>query len=91
MLLPSSFFFRLACVAIGLYAILIGPWWLLLIAAFALSVCFAAYEVPLLGLLADIAWLPAYGTSIPYATLVALCMVWLLEPLRARFLTSVGV
>lgn len=91
MLSRGNVLFRVACVAIGILVIFTGPWWLLPIVGMVLSARFAAYEVPLLGILADIAWLPVYGLAIPYATLGALCLVWLFEPLRARFMPTVGV
>lgn len=89
MLLRASVLFRFACVVVGVFAIFVGPWWLLPIVCVILSARFAAYEVPLLGVLADIAWLPVYGMAVPYATLGALCLVWFFEPLRARFMPAV--
>lgn len=88
---PGSTLFRLAAMLAGLIAILVGPWWLLLMVTMVLSVRYAAWEVPLLGLLADMAWMPVHGMAIPYATLASLCIVWFFEPLRARFMPIIRV
>jgi hypothetical protein len=76
---------RIALALIGFLSAIVG--WPLLTAAciLALSLRYRAYEVLVIGLLADFLWQPA-GAHIPYFTLGALVAVWIFEPVRTEFL-----
>lgn len=52
-----------------------------------LALRFRAHEAILLGLGMDLVWLPADITSaVPWCTLIAIMIVWALEPLRVQLL-----
>ncbi|MDP2649091.1 MAG: hypothetical protein U1D26_00790 [Patescibacteria group bacterium] len=72
----------------GLFGVLWGPWWLTAAAIVLLSARFRAWEALMLGLLADLIWLPAGSLwePIPLFTLGAIVAVWAFEPLRSKFL-----
>ena len=83
---------RLAVFILSLLSILFGPWWGLLLGTAALAIRHRAFEMVLLGAIADALWLPgsvAYG--IPLMTVATLAIVWVLEPLPGAFrVLSVG-
>lgn len=55
-----------------------------------LSLRYRAWEAPFMGLLIDFMWLPGGSMMmhVPFATLLALFIVWALEPLRSELLTN---
>lgn len=74
---------RLAVFILSLLSILFGPWWGLIVGTVALSVRHRAFEMVLLGAIADALWLPGslvYG--VPVLSLTTLGIVWIFEPLR---------
>lgn len=76
----------IAC--LGVFAALTLPPWVALVAIIALAARWRAWEAPFIGLLIDFMWLPAGASwhAIPVYTLLSLGIMWVLEPLRARFL-----
>ena len=79
-------------VALALLAVLSAiflTWWLPPIFMTLLALRWRAWEVPLIGLFVDFLWLPQTGLAhLPLMTLYGMLVVWLLEPLRERFLLS---
>lgn len=78
---------RTLLVALTFLGVFLAPWWLSFIGAFLLAIRWRAWEAIVLGVLMDILWLPfslAYG--LPVATLSAIALVWVFEPLRRQFL-----
>ena len=70
---------RVILALVGFLGVLVAPWWVPLM--------YAAWEVPLIGLLMDFVWLPSQGHfAIPVFTLLGIIMVWLASPLRKQFL-----
>ena len=74
----------------GILSTVFAPPWvpLALIAIAALR--YAAWEVLLIGLFADLVWLPATPASLPLFTIASLVLVWGFEPLRREFLLGKG-
>lgn len=73
--------------AIGMYVSIFFSWWMGALCALALALRYRAWEVILFGVCVDVVWAPhdmLYG--LPAATLAAIALVWLLEPLRRQFL-----
>jgi hypothetical protein len=69
-------------------AFIVSPW-VTAVCAVILSLRWRAWEAVLLGFLVDVLWLPStflYG--LPLATLLALLIVWILEPLRNELLVD---
>lgn len=67
------------------------PWWVTLVLAFVLCLRYRAWEVVLIGIAFDLMWLPTLSLSpygLPLATLVALALLVILEPLRRELLTG---
>jgi len=68
-------------------AAFIAPPWVPLVLIILLSLRFRAWEVPLIGLLMDLLWLPQLSLQHPpLYTILSLVIVWALEPLRREFL-----
>ncbi|MEK7134101.1 MAG: hypothetical protein AAB804_03480 [Patescibacteria group bacterium] len=88
----SIFFFqsngvRLLLILLGVVGTLFAPWWVSPLCMILLSLRYPAWEVPFLGLLIDLVWLSGgSGFSVPLFTIVGVCMVWILAPLREQFL-----
>ena len=83
---PSETKIRLLIAGVGLLGAFFAPWWVPLICMLALSLRYPAWEVPLIGLVVDMLWLPGDGFHYPVFTLVGIVFVWLCAPLRAQFL-----
>lgn len=68
--------------------IIFAPWWVPAIFALALCLRFRAWEVILAGMFMDLYWSPSYIglQSLPVATIVAILLVFGLEPLRRQLL-----
>jgi hypothetical protein len=82
---PTSI--RIALSAIGFIGALFMPPWVPFTVLVALSLRFRSYEAVALGLGMDLVWLPTGITSsIPWCTLTALVIVWVLEPLRVQLM-----
>jgi hypothetical protein len=77
---------RIFLSCLGLYAVLFGPSWLIVVPMLLLSMRFRAWEVIALGLLADFLWLP--GLHLPLFLIAGICIVWVFEPLRRELLVS---
>lgn len=71
----------------GAVGALFAPWWVPVICMVFLAFRYPAWEVPALGLLIDLMWLPGEGFSVPLFTIGAIAIVWLFAPLRSQFLT----
>ena len=71
----------------ALVSALWAPWWATLLFIFLLSSLYSAWEVPVIGLIADLVWRPALGPLEPFPImlLTSLILVWVCEPLRKRF------
>lgn len=69
---------------------LVAPPWVPFLFALILALRFPAWEIILLGVCMDLAWLPTYTSfsSLPLATIVAILLVWGLEPVRRELLES---
>ena len=83
--------------AIILFAsVIFAPPWFAAIFAVALVVRWRAYEVIAAGMLMDFLWLPfsvpflSFHT-LPFATLIAITLVFALEPLRRQLLLGPGI
>ena len=72
----------------GVYSVFFLPPFVPFITALLLSILFPAWEVILIGMLLDFTWLPVSPLHLPTATLVAIAMVWIFEPLRNEFLSA---
>ncbi len=81
---------RAGIVFFGLVGICIGPWILTPISIILLSLRFRSWEALLLGLCMDLTFQPSgdFFHTIPFFTLGAIAVVWLLEPLRRQLLLS---
>ncbi len=79
--------FRLAIAAIGFIGGFIAPPWIPMLCIVVLALRFRATEAIVLGLLIDVLWLPAgFPAALPVYTILAVVIVWGLEPLRLEFL-----
>ena len=75
--------------ALGFSGAVLAPAWVPLVAMVLLALRYSAWEILGIGLLVDLLWRAA-GVSfahLPLFTLIALILVWGLEPLRSEFLT----
>lgn len=87
MLYPLETYLRVFVALIGFFGALFAPWWVPVICMVLLSLRFTAWEVPFIGLLIDLLWLPGNNTvSIPVFTLIGIVLVWVASPLRKQFL-----
>ncbi len=66
---------------------LLGPWWLPLTCMVILAVLYPSWEILIVGLLIDLAWLPIESVSLPLFTIAGIVLVWIFVPLRRKFLT----
>ncbi len=86
-MMPRTSLFRIVVAVCGFVAALIAPPWVAMLAVVILALRYAAWEALFIGLLIDLAWLPAISFQhLPLYTLFAIAIVWGLEPLRSRFL-----
>ena len=75
-----------------LFAAIVGAmfasWLVPLTAMLLVSVRWSAPEVPFIGFLVDLLYLPAVGFlhPLPLFTLIGISLAWIFEPLRRRFL-----
>ena len=79
---------RILIAIAGFIGAIFAPPWVVLACIVMLSLRYRAWEVVILGLVTDFMWLTA-GPSIhtlPLFTILALIIVWGLEPLRLQFL-----
>lgn len=71
----------------GFLGAVFAPPWVPLVAMVLLAIGFRAWEVPVLGVVMDLLWLPgSFFLPLPLFTIAALIIVWGLEPLRNEFL-----
>ena len=66
------------------------PWITITVLAIA-CIRYRAWEVPFIGLWADMLWLPANDTffaHLPWMTIIAITLLWIAEPIRERFVVS---
>jgi hypothetical protein len=79
---------RPTLVGLALFGVFFLPPLFVFACALILCVRYRAWEVLFIGLLMDYLWLPSGSTfsMIPLATLIAIALVWLFEPLRTQFL-----
>ncbi|PIR84067.1 hypothetical protein COU18_01520 [Candidatus Kaiserbacteria bacterium CG10_big_fil_rev_8_21_14_0_10_51_14] len=78
--------FRFFLVLIALSSALFAWWWIPLVCMIILSLRYSSWEVPILGLLIDVLWLPTEGISLPLFTILGIVLVWIFMPLRRQFL-----
>ncbi|MBI5457158.1 hypothetical protein HY971_00310 [Candidatus Kaiserbacteria bacterium] len=83
---PSATSIRVILALIGFLGIFFAPWWVPLICIIALSLRYPAWEVPIIGLLMDLLWLPGEGFQIPLFLIGSIALVWVCAPLRSQFL-----
>lgn len=73
-------------------SVLFGPWWLTLIISITLAARYRAWEVIAAGILMDLLWLPVSDSfsllSVPWGAIIAIILVFGLEPLRRQLLTG---
>lgn len=76
--------------ALGFASVPFAPWWVPLLIAIILCARYRAWEVVGIGIFLDLLWLPSpvfeHGALVPYATIVALFLILVFEPLRRRLL-----
>jgi hypothetical protein len=79
---------RIALLLLGILGVIFASPWLPLLCIILLSLRYRAWEALVIGLLADLTWLPpdAGFHALPLFTLAALVIVWGLEPIRSEFL-----
>jgi hypothetical protein len=78
---------RIVIATIGLLGGIFLTPYIPLLAAAILALRFRAWEAMVLGLIVDMLWLPpGFMWGIPVATILAIVLVWGLEPLRKEFL-----
>ncbi len=82
--------FRFAIAIFGFGAIFFLSPIFVFLAIIALSVRYRAWEALFMGLLMDFMWTPggSFIMIFPFATLLAIFIVWALEPLRSELLTG---
>jgi len=83
---PPETVVRVFLALAGCAAALFAPWPFAVACMVLLSLRFAAWEVPLIGLLMDLLWLPETHFMIPYCTVFGIAVVWLASPLRRQLL-----
>ncbi len=73
-------------------SVIFAPWWLVFFCILLLCLRFQAWEVILVGIFMDLYWMPSsIFTSLyalPLATLVAVLLIFGLEPLRRQLLVG---
>jgi len=80
-------FVRVCVAIVGFAGVLFAPWWVPAICMLLLSLRYAAWEVPLIGLCMDFVWLPSGAhVAIPLFTILGVMVVWLASPLRRQLL-----
>lgn len=78
---------RALIAAVGIGGVIVAPVWVPLIAVFALAMRWRSWETLVIGMMADILWLPfMHFWGMPIATLFAIVLVWILEPIRKELL-----
>lgn len=79
---------RSVLASVGIFGAIFAPPWILLICMGMLAFRYTAWEVLLMGLLADFLWLPFATHAIPLFTITGFILAWGLEPMRKEFLFS---
>ncbi len=81
---------RVLLVVVAFLSALAVPPWVPFLCALLLTLRFPAWEVIVLGVFIDLAWLPMNVSlaSFPLGTTIALVLVWGLEPVRRELLES---
>jgi hypothetical protein len=80
---------RLVLAVLLFLSVIFTPIWVSAIIALALALRFRAWEVVVAGLLVDLMWMPTSVSipgALPIATLTALALVVVFEPLRRHLL-----
>ena len=78
---------RICFALVGFCGVLVAPWWVPLACMVLLSLRYAAWEVPLMGLLTDLVWFSHGGFfAFHIFTVLGIALVWLAYPLRRQFL-----
>ncbi len=71
---------------------LFGPWWGVLIGATAVSLRYRAYEMLLVGAIADVLWLPnSLAWGMPLMLYATIAIIWILEPVRRELFITDGL
>jgi hypothetical protein len=80
---------RPVLVAFGFFSVLFLSPWFTLASVIALSLRYRAWEAIFIGLLMDLLWIPSDSSIhlIPTATIAAIAIVIVFEPLRNQLLT----
>ncbi len=81
---------RVLLVGVAFLSAVALPPWVPFLCALLLALRFPAWEVIVLGVFIDLAWLPMHVSagSFPLASVIALTLVWGLEPVRRELLES---
>jgi hypothetical protein len=81
-------YFRVAIAIFGIIAVFVLPWWVAVACIVLLALRYQAWEAIVIGALIDLTWLPSVSVahSLPIFAILAIVIVWGLEPLRAQFL-----
>lgn len=66
--------------------VLFAPWWVPAVCMAFLCLRYEAWEVPLIGMWADMLWLPAIQGGFPLFTLFGIVAVWAAMPIRRQLL-----
>jgi hypothetical protein len=82
---------RIFLVLLAIISASVLPPWCTVAIFVILCIRYRAWEVPFIGLLADMLWLPTSATffaHLPWMTIIAIALLWLSEPIRERFVVS---
>lgn len=81
---------RMLLVLCAFVSAVAAPPWVPFLFALVLALRFPAWEVIILGLCIDLAWLPVHVSTegFPLATILGIFLVWVLEPVRRELLES---
>ena len=85
-----QYYVRILIAFFAIISVFVLPSWVGIVCIILLALRYRAWEAVLIGALIDLVWLPS-GPGIhvlPIFTILALVVVWGLEPLRAQFLLS---
>lgn len=79
---------RLILAAACLVSAIVAPPWVPFLFALALAVRYRAWEIVAIGVFMDLLWLPRMAAFeyLPWATIIALALVVVFEPLRRELL-----
>jgi hypothetical protein len=77
---------RVLLAATAVVGVFFAPWWVPALCMLLLSLRYPAWEVPLIGLLMDLVWLPGAHVALPLYMIFGIVVVWAASPLRRQLL-----